>query len=415
MPAANSKKLILIILSSGFVVFLLIFLFAFKFKYNDQNATCYRILHTKLFSVDQKVPEASDLPSLIKFVGPSVVSIYGLDESKKRGKLGTGFVIDDKGTVITNYHVIRNIVQGIVRTKNDQEYFIKGVLAVSQAHDLAMLAIDIPEYSIKPLKLSRNSVQEGEKIFVIGNPVGKENTVSDGIISAQEREGVIQFTAPISPGSSGGPVLNLKGEVVCVVVALTRGAQNLNMCIPVEHVANLSPGNLKSLEQLANYESTQPVKSHFQMSETPVYCCIDSNNAAQFLEDPKQSSLLNYPTCQRVSESDGTVKVTKYESWVFSLIGGNPYTKDLLYETEKIYKKNEPELFERYFNKLGYSYDRINYLNQREYSYWKEHSQGYKRDIYNRVVSHNRASVDRHKYLMTMLGRFCQSAGRCSN
>jgi S1-C subfamily serine protease len=113
--------------------------------------------------------------------------------------------------------------------------------------------VDIPEEKVDPLPVSPAPPRVGEKVVVIGTPLGLAQTVSDGIVSAiREVPGfgkIIQMTAPISPGSSGSPVLNMKGEVVGVVTFLLVAGQNLNFAIPGDRIAQMPLGAGKTLPE----------------------------------------------------------------------------------------------------------------------------------------------------------------------
>ena len=108
-------------------------------------------------------------------------------------------------------------------------------------NDLAILKV--AAYGIKPLSLGdSDAVRVGETVYVAGNPKGLEGTLSNGIISSlrdKDTKGRLQMTAPISPGSSGGPVLNRKGEVIGVSFMTLQGGQNLNFAIPSKYLKKL--------------------------------------------------------------------------------------------------------------------------------------------------------------------------------
>ena len=134
-------------------------------------------------------------------------------------------------------------------------YNIEGVTATDKTNDLALLKVTA--YGIKPLSLGdSDAVRIGETVYVAGNPKGLEGTFSDGIISSRRNKNTkerLQMTAPISPGSSGGPVLNRRGEVIGVSVAVHRAldAQNLNFAIPSKYLKALleQPKLAKPLSQ----------------------------------------------------------------------------------------------------------------------------------------------------------------------
>ncbi len=166
---------------------------------------------------------------------PSTVLIATEDSGGRPLAIGSGFVIDD-GYIASNYHVIEGAASGHVKLAGEQKTFkIIGVVACDKSVDLAILKVDAMSLSALPLSL-RDDVQIGEAVYAAGNPRGLENTFSQGIVSAFRDLGsfkLLQITAPISPGSSGGPIADEKGEVIGIAVATYRGGQNLNFAIPV--------------------------------------------------------------------------------------------------------------------------------------------------------------------------------------
>jgi hypothetical protein len=138
--------------------------------------------------------------------------------------------------------VISGASQGhLKRVGQPGSYSIAGSVGVDEEHDLALLkagGIKLP-----PLPLGDSeTVAVGDEVYVVGNPLGLEGTFSNGIVSAiREIDGqkILQITAPISPGSSGGPVFDQRGEVIGIAVATFRGGQNLNLAIPVSYLSKL--------------------------------------------------------------------------------------------------------------------------------------------------------------------------------
>jgi tetratricopeptide (TPR) repeat protein len=206
------------------------------------------------FSLSGFSPRAhgqEDLPALIKKVEPSIVVIFTYNQEGKILGQGTGFFIDKKGQVVTNYHVLKEGSRSEINTSDGQSYPVKAVIAEDSEGDLIRVLVETPGEKITPLPLSPGLPQVGEKIFIMGTPLGLEKTVSDGIVSAiREIPGfgkIIQVTAPISPGSSGSPVLNMKGEVIGVATFFIMAGQNLNFAIPGERISKMIVGQGESL------------------------------------------------------------------------------------------------------------------------------------------------------------------------
>lgn len=189
------------------------------------------------------------LPELVKRIKPSAVAIETFDARGNSLSRGSGFfVAADK--IITNRHVIEKSSRVDVHLANGKKYVAKGILAIDGEGDLAILQVDVPQNSAVPLQIVQRVPQEGESIVVIGNPFGLEGSVSNGIVSAvREISGygkIIQITAPISPGSSGSPVVNMSGQVIGVATLQAAEGQSLNFAVPSERILQLKVGELQT-------------------------------------------------------------------------------------------------------------------------------------------------------------------------
>jgi S1-C subfamily serine protease len=183
---------------------------------------------------------------------PSTVSLVMEDKTKQPISLGSGFVLE-KGKVVTNLHVIEGAKYGyVLENGSSKKHSIKGYFQIDKINDLAILSV--PTLTAQPLAISNIEKPEiGEKIYAIGNPKGLSGTISEGIVSgirSLENKSLIQITAPISPGSSGGPVINNKGEVIGVAVGTLTSGQNLNFAIPVNLLNDLINKGTKSIISL---------------------------------------------------------------------------------------------------------------------------------------------------------------------
>ncbi len=205
----------------------------------------WALLVVPLFAVAEEPAPASPpappaLPELVKRTMPSVVTLRTYDARGKNLGLGSGFLVAG-GRVVTNAHV----VQGAARVEvYDHQDTLLGTTdhaeSLSARVDLAVLpAMPSPPGA---LELASEEPAVGEAIVVFGAPQGLSNTVSTGIVSAwREHEGrrLVQISAPISQGSSGGPVVDPHGRVLAVSVAVLRDAQNLNFAVPVRDLRAL--------------------------------------------------------------------------------------------------------------------------------------------------------------------------------
>jgi lipopolysaccharide biosynthesis regulator YciM len=164
----------------------------------------------------------------------SVFLVYLNDSSGTPSALGSAFLVAPR-LLVTNAHVADAgspvLAVGPVRIP------LK-ILRTDEKNDLALLSVDV-DLTSRPLPLASEAVSPGEQVFAIGNPEGLEKTISQGIISGLRKRGdrdLLQVTSPISHGSSGGPILNAKGEVVGVAVEMLEDGQNLNFAVPVTYV-----------------------------------------------------------------------------------------------------------------------------------------------------------------------------------
>ena len=196
-----------------------------------------------------------NLPELVKRVKPAIVAIVTYDANGAPLMTGSGFFLRP-GQVVTNLHVIRGARRCEVKTLDGKGriYPVAGVLDVDEEGDLAMLSVELPSSRGRSSALANQLPEEGEKIFVIGNPLKLEGSVSDGIVSAVRElpniGKIIQITAPISHGNSGSPVYNLKGEVVGVVTIKVTNGQNINLAIGAARVRQLRAGKRRLLADL---------------------------------------------------------------------------------------------------------------------------------------------------------------------
>ena len=170
---------------------------------------------------------------------PSVVTIMVKGPMGEGG--GTGFIIDANGTIGTNYHVIDHATEIKVKLMDGTFASEVDVLVENESGDLALLLIKTDK-KLPPVALGDSEkVTVGERAVSIGNPVGLEHTLTDGLISARrviEGRKMIQMSTPVSPGNSGGPLFNSRGEVIGITTAIYMGgshlAQNLNLATPID-------------------------------------------------------------------------------------------------------------------------------------------------------------------------------------
>lgn len=185
---------------------------------------------------------------------PSTVLLVMGNSETEQVKSGSGFFISED-TVVTNFHVIKETTGGYAKVYGqDKVYEILGVVGTDEKNDLALLKIK--GIKGKPLKINTDdSTAIGDEVFAVGNPKGLEGTFSQGIVSSirkTEKDNLLQITASISAGSSGGAILNNRGEVIGIAVGAIESGQSLNFAIPVSLLRPLV-SNQKSVVPLTTY------------------------------------------------------------------------------------------------------------------------------------------------------------------
>ncbi len=176
---------------------------------------------------------------IVRRCRPSVVLIESRDKAgRMTGGLGSGFIVDASGVVVTNNHVIEGGEAFFVKLANGDVYKDVQVVARLPAYDLAVLKVKGSGLPALPVG-DTVRVQVGEAVVVIGNPFGMEGTVTDGVVSGRQKMGAdleaFLISAPVSPGNSGGPVINSRGEVIAVATASLVMGQNLNLAMPISY------------------------------------------------------------------------------------------------------------------------------------------------------------------------------------
>lgn len=184
---------------------------------------------------------AMNVQEVFKQVGDSVVVVSSMDAFGKPFALGSGFFVRED-VVATNYHVVGKASRVEIARPGQKPVQVRSIMATDKEQDLALLKVD---KGGSPLPLQLETPAVGEDVVAIGNPKGLERTVSPGIISGLRRMGKnerYQITAPISPGSSGGPIVNANGEVIGLATFFVQDGQNLNFAVPAHYVDKLLGG-----------------------------------------------------------------------------------------------------------------------------------------------------------------------------
>jgi S1-C subfamily serine protease len=200
---------------------------------------------------------------VFRTASPSVVNVttlqntssfFSLDVTQVPRGTGTGFMWDERGHVVTNFHVIQGGDAARI-TLADQSVYKAALVGAYPDRDIAVLRIDAPKEKLRPLALGESkSLVVGQKVFAIGNPFGLDQTLTTGIVSALNREiesvtrrlipGVIQTDAAINPGNSGGPLLDSAGRLIGVNTAIfspSGASAGIGFAIPVDEVNRIVP------------------------------------------------------------------------------------------------------------------------------------------------------------------------------
>lgn len=260
----------------------------------------------------------SSISEVAKQHSKSIVLIVAQDKNGRELVTGSGFIVKPEGTIVTNCHVIIGAYAASVRTADGDIYDAVFVADTDKRKDLAVLKIKALNLPTSKLGDS-DRIEVGQHVIAIGNPMGLTGSVSDGIVSAiRQVEGykIIQTTAPISPGSSGGPLLNDLGEVIGVTFANVEG-QNLNLAIPINYAKPiLQFAENNRLMTLAEFNSAD-LKSA-PASQVRDYSPIQGKPEKQSLEGMQLAELMSLK--DKVANMDTNTRVgATHRVWTIGL------------------------------------------------------------------------------------------------
>ena len=212
---------------------------------SEGTTLIYRLEDIK--SIDGKAPSTfKDTPAstyikapkdIFQSISPAVVYITTQTVAGE-DYLGSGFIVDSRGVIVTNYHVIQSAKEINVKLKDGKIYPVTDIIYYDTRRDVCILKINaqnLPSISLG----DANALQIGETIYSIGNPLGLEYSFSDGLLSGirdfQDLKW-LQFTAPVSPGNSGGPLINPQGQAVGIVTSQLARGQNINFALAINEI-----------------------------------------------------------------------------------------------------------------------------------------------------------------------------------
>jgi S1-C subfamily serine protease len=193
----------------------------------------------------------------------AVVILENYNDQGQASAQGSGFICSPDGTILTNYHVIRGASRMTARMHDQSIHDVEYVAGFDAQHDVAAVKIDgqgLPSVHVG----SSSSIKAGDHVVALGAPLGLESTLSDGIISAVREAGafrLFQTSAPISHGSSGGPMFDDYGNVIALVVSTIEMGENLNFAVPIDAGKTLLTENRQTsfAELLSMTAVRQPV------------------------------------------------------------------------------------------------------------------------------------------------------------
>ena len=277
---------------------------------------------------------------------------FGLQEAS-----GTGFFIDKEGTGITALHVLEDARFAFIKDNDGHKYPIEKIIGISEKSDLVQFKVNTSGQEVPFLAVNQSLPVKGAEVFTIGNPQGFSSTVSKGIVSSLIKKrgiDIIQTTAPISQGSSGGPLMDVKGRVIGVISYFMDGAQNLNFAYSIDciniltrphsddaiygfgkgvYLLNRSADKDQKLTLHTIDKTDSSTTAYFSYSNFSIafgdgafiYSNIDDTTVSMFILDPKNGKKLyaTGTTLGKSVESPTTMKIgeTVYFKIVFPPIG----------------------------------------------------------------------------------------------
>ena len=285
-------------------------------------------------TITSRAPDEFNDPFFRRFFGESAPQPR---QQIERGS-GSGFIINSSGQIVTNSHVVDG-ADRVTVTLKDGRTFDGKVLGEDPVTDVATIKIDannLPTLSVG----NSDALQPGEAVIAIGNPLGLNNTVTSGIISAtgrsssdigasDKRVDYIQTDAAINPGNSGGPLLNTRGQVIAMNTAIIRGAQGLGFAIPINTVQRIAQ------ELIANGKVDHPYLGVQMVTLTPEIKERIKNKAGDRLNLQADDGVLLVDIVPRSPASTAGLRVGD----VIKTINNQPVTK--IEEVQKLVENSK--------------------------------------------------------------------------
>lgn len=247
-------------------------------------------------------PQTLSTAEVARRASPASVVVLALSARGDTIGQGSGFILRADGVVVTNHHVLVGAARAAVVLPNGETYTRVRVVDADSSLDIALLKV--PGAGLPFLTSRTSTPRAGERAVVLGSPLGLANTVSEGIVSASrvvEGRELIQITAPISPGSSGGPVLDASGRVFAVATAYLAEGQQLNFAVPVRYAVGLledDPTERSVAEVFGGTSETQGSTAR---------AALTMRRASQ----PRTDFGGTYSITEQIRDSDGTVRIAR--------------------------------------------------------------------------------------------------------
>jgi S1-C subfamily serine protease len=235
----------------------------------------------------QSVGPRRGIPAIAKAASGSIVSIVMSDKEGNPISQGSGFFVRKDGLLVTNYHVIAEGSSAVAKLPDGAFYAVDGVITFDKVLDVAVIKVHGQNFRTLTLGNS-DRVQVGEEVVAIGNPLSLDSTVSNGIVSGrrtvnQEGGKLLQITAPISSGSSGGPLFNMAGGVIGITTMYLKGGENLNFAIPINDAKPLLAADCSSLKAFPVETREDKQEGAAPPSASPAASMPDLKTTIEFL------------------------------------------------------------------------------------------------------------------------------------
>lgn len=240
---------------------------------------------------------------------PATVTILAIDATGDTLAQGSGFLIQASGVLVTNFHVLAGASRAVVILATKERFDRVHVLDADSALDLALLKIPGAGLAVLPTRTTTPRV--GEKVIAIGSPLGLAQTVSEGIVSASRLvrgHELVQITAPISPGSSGGAVLDAEGRVFAISTSRLVRGEALNFAVPVRYALGLlgdAPHEVTVASVFAHVRAPEAPAAETPATDASTTTTTSSDRGNQRATTPRTSIEGTYGVGQTVYDSTG--------------------------------------------------------------------------------------------------------------